>query len=607
MKKFVLLLSAFALTLIYSCAKETTPEIPGENETPLKITARLVEATSLVKTAYDESKTNPKFSWLQTDMIDIQLGQVGNPNVHSHWTFTADSNGATTTFSKVEGSTAGFELGSYAFYPKHADSSTGCDLHYNIESYYEDVTISEESLVSTEDLTSLVPLIGIRNNGTEVNEFENVVYDFKTLTGVLRVEFKNVPATAKAIRITAADQSYHLNGTVSVSAIVDGELSMSELLWDQSNTRTFRFDFSPTAGQTIIAYIPIPTGTLTGGFTAELLGAEDSQIIGRSIDEDILIERNNIYFLPEIDLGTEWQSIGTGWFGDNYLQASLGIIGRMAPVDIQQNKTNSNMYRIRDPYGSAASYLGVSLSKFHNSYLTFTLNGEGGVSFEDHKTGITWSDLNIMISDNSSSHNIVKYDAGSPKYIQLAPMYWKETSINSKEYTSAHSNRSGYTNIINIVFPGYSIGEAYSGEWAITGNTKFIITTESVNGNNDYNIKITRYQNTNVNPAIDISGTCYGKYDPLLGTITFATLQEFADTGTTQQSGTYAGSRIVYSFRGKLNGATQDLVFSVQDYNARLITTSDTFCLDKYIVNYGSASGYMNFQSFSGTPIFTKQ
>ena len=607
MKKYLILIAAF--TTVLSCNKEQAIEEEAIRiETSLKITARLVEATPLSKTSYDEDETNPKFSWLSTDMIDVQLESVSVVGAHSHWTFDADGAGESTTFTKEDGEISGFQLGTFAFYPKHSTDAAGRDLVYNIEAGYEDVTIYEESTVPLAELRSLVPLIGIKNKDTNVSDTEGVTYDFKTATGILRVCMNNVPTTARAIRIVAATATDYLSGIVSLSDLADGEISMSDLKFEQANTRTFRFGFIPTEGQDIVAYIPIPTGTFTDGFTVELLGENDSQIISRTISEDVDIERNKVYFIPAITLDSDWKSIGTGWFGDNYLFFQIGKPGCMAPVDIQQNTSDSKIFRIRDPYGCATDYLGVELGGFHNSYFTFSVDG-ASISYEDHKTGIRYSggsyaNCNSLLHDNNSAKDIVTYqvDGKTPKLIKLSPKYYIEDTSGSKNYSVTLSDRSSIANVINIVFPGVAICEAWTGTYSFN-EKKNSLTLAPESTESNYNIKITHYSNSSPcanftsggYDVSDVSGTCYGVYNPRTGRIVFPLLQGFADTGKTWTSGDHAGSKIYYSFRGSSGtyaSNSQDLELKMEHQNCYWTINNNYFNFCRYVIGYNSVSGY---------------
>ena len=610
MKKVFLSLIGIS-ALLFSCTREQLPtnsETENIEHESFSITAIICDSQD-VKTVYDDSQTNPTFSWLATDRIAVQLENRNSAGSYDQWQFVSNGTGATASFSADESSytlniTDTWKLATYAFYPKHAaDANEKRDLVFDNSN--DRVYLQPESKVSKSELTSLVPLIGVRDNNTSVDSKSGVVYNFKTATGALRVSLKNTPSTVKKIKVTAASVSGYLAGYVRLSNIADSEISIDDIYSNGKNTKIITLGFAPTEGEDLVVYVPIPTGTLTGGLTISVLGENDAEIISRTTGEDVVITRNSLIAIPDIVFDSDWTSIGTGWYGDNYLFPQIGQNGKMVSVDFQQNKTIPNQYRIRNPYGSLSLY-GVTLTGFHNSYLTFTISGTS-VSFEDHKTGIQLGGLNTMISDDSSStKETVRYDSSNPKYIQLAPRYYQETSTGSKDYSSLRTNRSGQANMINIVFPGYSVGEAWGGDWAIKGDSRYMITVEGLEGDADYNVKITRYQNTA--SSIYISGVCKGVYDPQQGTITFPLLQEFADTGETwSSSDSYNGSSVAYSFRGKLNGATQALVFSIQNYDARLVTTSDTFCLGKYVVKYESASGYTEYQSFSGTPTFTKQ
>lgn len=564
------------------------------NHKSFSITAVYTDITNDVKTSYDDSEINPSFSWLSTDRIAVQLESRASAGSYDQWQFISEGTGATTTFTADESQytldiLSTWKLGTYALYPKHAaDASSHRDLLY--APAYDDVYLQPESVVTKDELTSLVPLIGIRDDSTGEDSKTSVVYNFKTATGVIRISLKNTPATAKKVKVTANSASAYLSGYILTSSLADSEISSSDIYYDKGNTKTIVFGFTPTEGEDLVIYIPIPTGTLAGGFTISLLGDDDAEIISKSTSEDVVITRNSIINIPDITLDSGWKSIGSGWFGDNYLfsQSNFNKIGSMAVVDIQQSTSNPNQYRIRDPYAAAARQLGVSLGGFHNAYFTFTVDGEN-VTYSNHKTGIqfdngtTYINCNTMLFQDGSSYDKVYYDSTYPKLVTLSPNYKMESSTGNKDYSVTLSgSRKNCTNIINIVFPGYGIGEAVSGVWTINSSENTFTISAIDDGN--YNVAITHYHD--VGKSYDFNGICKGTYDPNTGKITFPANQVFYTNGDGQS----------WSFRG-FNGttwATEDFVIIGGNNDGEASKGNDYFTLDKF----DSASGNYTYDAY---------
>lgn len=593
--------------MVLSCTREQRPS-PGTENQGINATVSIVakiedDDFAEVKTTYDETYANPKFAWLDGDMITVQLEKREGVG-HSKHTFTTSGGDLSATFDATAGiDLTTYKLSTFAIYPRHTPAKDW-DLDYDITN--NDVYLKKEITVSKADLKAIVPLIGTKNSATEDNATSGVLYNFKTPTGVIRLSLKNVPASAKKVQLVAKSASDYISGYVGLTAMEDGEISMGDIYYDRTPSKTIIFNFTPTEGEDLIVYMPIPTGTLTGGFTVKVLGNDDAEILGCSISQDVEIERNNIYFVPDITFDSNWLSLGTGWFGDNYQFYKVSKAGCMAAVDIQQNKVNPNQYRVRDPYGVAASQLGFSLGGFHNAYFTFTIDGEN-VSFVDHKTGIQWNDSgnmkNVMAKYVSSTKNSVVYDSYTPKLVRLSPKYYSETDSGNKTYENVLSDRSTSTNMINIVFPGYSIGEVLAGDWRLNGLEAFWISMNAITDEN-YNVAITRYVSS---APYDISGTCKGIYNPKEGTLVFPQQQAFADTGETMASGEHAGEKIYWSFRSYPTSGSSDLTFNMVNQNGFWNNSSTNFWFDKYCAAYNSTAGYMQSnQHFSG-PNLQKQ
>ena len=119
------------------------------------------------------------------------------------------------------------------------------------------------------------------------------------------------------------------------------------------------------------------------------------------------------------------------------------------------------------------------------------------------------------------------------------------------------------------------------------GSSNAYITLAEESTNPSYNIKITRYDNTDL--SLDLSGECLGNFDVSTGTLTFPYCQTFANTGEIWDGSSYTGSEIWYSFRGN-NYPTAPLTLTFGKDGL----TGD-LRLSKYVKDYNSTSGYLNY------------
>lgn len=556
---------------------------------------KTVSVKQAAASAYAVFKTTG-WNWKEGDIVTVQLISAADASTYDMWKFKARNDGEGAKLDIVDGDTwtgiaDNWMFGQFAFFPKETSGA----ITYNKAA--NTISLAGTIAAVPDDPESVMPVIGYR-------EEESSVFDFKAAAGFVKISVSNIPETAGYAALTTAESgTYALNGSFSFDSSCEiKEENVVGTKWGEK----YIYFTAPSSGA-MDFYFPIPTGTIPAGLKFQILDAATASVaLGEyTAEEAIEVKAGETVELPALQLPAyEWTSIGQGWFGDNYLfaQASFGKAGCMAPVEIERNDNNPSMYRVLYPYKAAASKLGVTLGGSNDPYLVFTVDGES-VRFEKYKSGVlfsnaTYPNCNTSLEDLSSENNAVVLDGSSPKLVTLSPKYWIESASGEGDFSVTLSDRSAYKNIINIVFPGYSVAEALAGNWGINGVTNYITLGAISDG--DYNVAITHYYHT----ALELDGLCKGTYDPSAGTLVFPMLQSFADTGDVWDGASYSGTAIVYSFRCYSNSdGAVDLSFYIDNVNGYWNTTANKFCLDKYVSGYieaeNPASGYLSFHQYT--------
>ncbi len=282
MNKFYYILLVTNL-VVFSCAKENNnPQIPEtrDNKIIAVIKDKALDDSNSVKTSYDGSGS---FTWNSGDKITVQLVGTGtNSGKYDKWTYTADGTAAETTFS-ADGSYTNYELGDYAFYPKHLCSEAPFDLTYNNDN---PISVTLPATTSDYELGSsflkMIPLIGTK---TGANSF-----DFSTATGVLKLNFSDVPNVG-GLRLELTHPTYPLCGTFSVSA--QNTILASNYISGNS-TRQLR----PSGAFTTV-YIALPIGTIPAGLNIVLKKTSGEVYANITTKATIEVKRNTIIDLTQ--------------------------------------------------------------------------------------------------------------------------------------------------------------------------------------------------------------------------------------------------------------------------------------------------------------------
>ena len=162
----------------------------------------------------------------------------------------------------------------------------------------------------------------------------------------------------------------------------------------------------------------------------------------------------------------KWNSIGMGTYTDAWFESEQ-------EVEIFQNESQPNIYRITKPYseydgddyfdmsGEMDDYLTITVRKPGETFKDVTFTRNDLVTYDDYYTGAihpTYQDVIVLLhpSRMSSLRDESNYlynritafkEDGTPGVIQLAP-YFYMFSVGGWNYTQ-------YSDIILITFPGY--------------------------------------------------------------------------------------------------------------------------------------------------------
>lgn len=344
MKKYLFPILAVFTILAISCKKpvevletitndpsvdDTTPGEAIPEFTPMVIVG--VYDDSITKTEYTDEGTYYSFTWNAGDYVAVQLYKGGNSAKPDQIKFTAESTASTTnliqdgtTYDLTAGHTVdgysnkNYTLGDYAFYPKYANDSNN-DLRYSRnssgsgdgDSSTDYVTLFSSAPYISAKPTSIIPLIGKKTSGDGT---PTAVYDFKSVTGVLKLTINNIPTGATKLIVSATKATDVVNGknvfagnwSFSDASYTDG-LTMSTCSSSPINSKTITF--SGLDGTNCDFYIPVPAGTIEG-LNIEIQDNSGRRLYYVTTSSDIVISRAIIKSLTAITCKSATISVG---------------------------------------------------------------------------------------------------------------------------------------------------------------------------------------------------------------------------------------------------------------------------------------------------------
>lgn len=472
MKK--LFYSALALAGVFavSCNKEVeAPVAEGPVSTHTVTIHAVVDAET--RTAYANDKT---FSWVEGDQILVYSVNEATEMAYMA-KLTAQSSGTSVDFTgEIED---GYEPYSLAFY---SVSATWDEENFYV--YLPGTTTIDGDPEPFYNVSSSNPMSNVPLFGTTDGEG---VFHFTTMTGVLKFNLTDLDEDATYFELQAVDSNMLQgwfamdsdNGTLNRTGGREGTYEIEGQTYRYSYSNLF-YRITPDSEGKASIYVPVPVGTLGAGATIQIYNSDDEIIFSQSTTKDITVTRNKITELIPLKAKIEWETVGTGKYGDHYHFNDAYD----QDVEIQRSSANPNEYRIVKPYAGYIELMGEEYEQSDaligpSEYLNFRILKKGervnGVTvthddlvwFDAYYTGMLSSSYGVdpFFAHPSRWGNpetdwlrsiVVKYQADgvTPANIQLAPVvFWLTDPDAGSGYWSG-SSYLGYNNLLEIKFPG---------------------------------------------------------------------------------------------------------------------------------------------------------
>lgn len=253
MKKFTILLAAFAAFAAVSCNKEIPVETPApEVQDGFKTVTITANIEGQTKTSYD---ADGKFSWTKGDQISILASD------NKYYTFTATETAAASTFTGVL--PADVELGTYALYPADENHT------YDVNEYYPfGVNIPSYLDLSNSNSANL-PLHG---ESTDENTFT-----FKHMTGGFLFTFENIADSFTSIDVNITTASLKISGVFQArkSSTLAAYVTYATDETNNNDEKTFKRKVKVNDNKAQV-YLPYSPGYgLWGDTTIEIVGYDN--------------------------------------------------------------------------------------------------------------------------------------------------------------------------------------------------------------------------------------------------------------------------------------------------------------------------------------------
>lgn len=296
MKKILLSLLAIA-TVFVSCKKEASVEPESS-----KIITIAASCDDVTKTTYTDAGV---FSWSSGDRISY-IVKSSSTNKFNLYTYNTSSTGANASFSGSAPS-GEWTAYNYAYYPNYDVGHSQASNQMSVPASTTLQATLAGTITAAEDrLSGIIPMIGVKT-GTDASGTVDH-YHFYPVTGVLKVSFTGLPATARQIRLTVPDAAiYPLNGTFNI----DTERAIPEIKATDVATgyelKYLNFDYS---GADDAFYFPIPTGTIPAGKLTVSVTDGTNTLYAVTNKQDITLVRGEITELPVITVQSVMVKIG---------------------------------------------------------------------------------------------------------------------------------------------------------------------------------------------------------------------------------------------------------------------------------------------------------
>lgn len=270
-------------------------------------------------------------------------------------------------------------------------------------------------------------------------------------------------------------------------------------------------------------------------------------------------------------------------------QTATGIL----KVTLENIPSDAYYVYLQDPssgFAFAADYSIGESCEIKEENAVSNINYKKTIAFSPAAPGETRSFYFPVPTGTIPAGTVLKLDSSSSNNLMT------KTFKNTVSITAGH-----VTPLASVYVCPADVSELF-GRYKIAGNgtngsDEAFITLASTD-EVGYDLRISRYENTTA--GLDLSGSCLGKYDRANGTITFSSMQLFADTGDTWSD----ASQIYYSFRSYDNTG-QNLVLYINS-GTELSTKDKRFDFSKFVSSYSSTSGYLEFKKH-GASTLTKR
>ena len=295
MNKVYLGILGLIAVLLCSCNKQSSYE-----PKVITISASIDEDT---KSTYTDAGV---FSWVNGDEISYILRRDSD-DIYNNNTLATNQSGTSVAFTGST-SASGYTAVNLAFYPKIRESGT----YVNNDAKYVKNTLllvnNSTTLKATlqqpiaaypDRAKGIIPMIGKKTGEDANNEVEK--YHFYPVTGVLKVSFTGLPATATQIRLDMPDNAtYALNGGFNIDTSRETpEIKESDCVGTKWGQKYLNFDY---ASSDDAFYFPIPTGTIPAGKLTVSVSDGTNILYSVTCKQNITLNRGEITELPSISI-----------------------------------------------------------------------------------------------------------------------------------------------------------------------------------------------------------------------------------------------------------------------------------------------------------------
>lgn len=489
MKKLLYSTLAIAAVLAASCSQEISKNNPDEL-VPVTGKHEVVYkglASNVTKTAYADDKT---FSWEAGEKVIVVTGPVSDESEDQYYhgtIFTGDVAGPVTNF---KGEVGDGQKALLALYPAYGRLFVNQDIAaYFPPTFFVDIDDENYFTVKSSNPLSNLPLIGVPDDANEILQFH-------TAAGAAKFTFKGLTPGKKLIRIFAEEEKLSgyftfnnglytndsaLQGTYSIESTYekDGETRDTTYTYNCSN-KYVQYILDTDSEGTATFYAPLPVGKIGAGSTIYIYDYDmenDNATLAysRVLARDLEIKENAVATVAPLTVAaSDWETVGTGKFIDNYLWSMFKFPeGEYVDVAIMRDKNNKNLYRMENPFAVAKTKFGYTNKgeATADEYFEFTaLPSNGKVLYDEINTGLyceATSDATIyaspsIFSNADASRNIVvkfQEDGVTPSSIQFDPIYYWDNAGYWSWFTAGEDSdgvigtKEG-NNISQLLFPG---------------------------------------------------------------------------------------------------------------------------------------------------------